>query len=68
VEAGQIDSRLWHQGRELSQHRNMREKRRAVLCLLTKLAHFVLWCVGTAGKETSKARQVRANSSRKRAP
>lgn len=55
-------------GLGLSQHRSTCVNRRAVLCLLTTLAHFVLWCVGTAGKDTAQARRVRVNSSSKRAP
>lgn len=68
IEEGFRDHKAAHYGLGLSQHRNIGEKRRAVLCLLATLAHFVLWCVGTAGKETDKARQVRVNSSSKRAP
>ena len=68
IEEGFRDHKATHYGLGLSQHRNIGEKRRAVLCLLATLAHFVLWCVGTAGKETTKAKQVRVNSSSKRAP
>lgn len=68
IEEGFRDYKSAHYGLGLSQHRNMSEKRRAVLCLLATLAHFVLWCVGTAGKHTAKAKQVRVNSSCKRAP
>jgi len=68
IEEGFRDHKATTYGLGLSQHRNISEKRRAVLCLLATLAHFVLWCVGTAGKETSEARQVRVNSSSKRAP
>lgn len=68
IEEGFRDHKAAHYGLGISQYRNTGEKRRAVLCLLATLAHFVLWCVGTAGKETTKARQVRVNSSSKRAP
>ena len=68
IEEGFRDSKAAHYGLGLSQQRNIAKKRRAVLCLLATLAHFVLWCVGTAGKETTKARQVRVNSSSIRAP
>lgn len=68
IEEGFRDHKSVHYGLGMSQHRKIAEKRRAVLCLLATLAHFVLWCVGTAGKETAQARQVRVNSSSKRAP
>jgi len=68
IEEGFRDHKAAHYGLGLSQQRNMDAKRRAVLCLLATLAHFVLWCVGTAGKKTAQARQVRVNSSSKRAP
>lgn len=68
IEEGFRDHKAVHYGLCLSQHRNINDKRRAVLCLLATLAHFVLWCVGTAGKETPEAKQVRVNSSSKRAP
>ena len=68
IEEGFRDHKSTHYGLGMSQHRKIGEKRRAVLCLLATLAHFVLWCVGTAGKETDRARQVRVNSSSKRAP
>lgn len=55
-------------GLGLSRHRSTSINRRTVLCLLTTLAHFVLWCVGMAGKDTAQARRVRVNSSSKRAP
>ena len=68
IEEGFRDHKSAHYGLGISQHRNIGEKRRAVLCLLATLAHFVLWCVGTAGQGTTKARQVCVNSSSKRAP
>lgn len=68
IEEGFRDHKSTHFGLGFSQHRNIEKKRRAVLCLLATLAHFVLWCVGIAGKETAIARQVRVNSSSKRAP
>ncbi|MBC8270404.1 MAG: IS4 family transposase [Rhodospirillaceae bacterium] len=68
IEESFRDHKAAHYGLAISQHRNMAENRRAILCLLATLAHFVLWCVGTAGKRTDKARHVRVNSSSKRAP
>lgn len=68
IEEGFRDHKATHYGLGISQHRRMSVERRAVLCLLATLAHFVLWCVGTAGKDTAQARQVRVNSSSKRAP
>lgn len=68
IEEGFRDHKAAHYGLGISQHRNIGEKRRAVLCLLATLAHFVLWCIGTAGKTTAQAKQVRVNSSSKRAP
>jgi hypothetical protein len=68
IEEGFRDHKSVHYGLGMSQHRKIAQKRRAVLCLLATLAHFVLWSVGTAGKETAQARQVRVNSSSKRAP
>ena len=68
IEEGFRDHKSAHYGLKFSQHRNLGEKRRATLCLLATLAHFVLWCVGTAGRKTAQAKQVRVNSSSKRAP
>jgi len=68
IEEGFRDHKSAQYGLGFSQHRSMSERRRAVLCLLATLAHFVLWCVGIAGKETNCARQLRVNSSSKRAP
>jgi hypothetical protein len=68
IEEGFRDHKAARYGMGITQHRTMGEKRRAVLCLLATLAHFVLWCVGTAGKETAQAKQVRVNSSSKRTP
>jgi len=68
IEEGFRDHKSAHYGLGFSQQRNTVKKRRAVLCLLATLAHFVLWCVGTAGKGTVQARRVRVNSSSKRAP
>ncbi|MEX0964512.1 MAG: IS4 family transposase [Pseudohongiellaceae bacterium] len=68
IEEGFRDSKATHYGLGLSQQGNTKEKRRAVMCLIATLAHFVLWCVGTAGNETVQAKRVRVNSSSKRAP
>lgn len=57
-----------HQGKDSFRPGVMNENRRAVLCLLASLATFILWCIGTAGKGSAIARQVRVNSSSKRAP
>jgi hypothetical protein len=46
----------------------MNQSRRSVLCLIAACAIFVLWCVGVAGRQTELAKQVRVNSSSKRAP
>jgi len=68
IEEGFRDCKAIHYGLGLSPHRHTPVNRRAVLCLLTTLAHFVLWCVGTAGKDSAQARQLRVNSSSKRPP
>ncbi len=68
IEEGFRDHKSAHYGLYFSQQRNTEKKRRAVLCLLATLAHFVLWCIGTAGKETVQAKRVRVISSSKRAP
>jgi hypothetical protein len=68
IEEGFRDHKSAHYGLGFSQQRNTEKKRRGVLCLLATLAHFVLWCIGTAGKETVQAKRVRVNSSSKRAP
>ena len=68
IEEGFRDCKATHYGLGLSQHSRMGVDRRAVLSLLTSLAQFVLWCVGTAGRNTELARQLRVNSSSKRPP
>ncbi len=68
IEEGFRDCKATHYGLGLSQHCTMNPKRRAILCLLAALAIFVLWCIGTAGRNTTLAKQVRVNSSSKREP
>ncbi len=68
IEEGFRDCKATHYGLGLSQHRSMKENRRAILCLLAALATFLLWCIGTAGRKTAMARRVRVNSSSKREP
>ena len=68
IEEGFRDCKAVHYGLDLSQKRNMCEKRRSILCLLATLANFILWCIGIAGKHTPVAKQVRVNSSSKREP
>jgi hypothetical protein len=68
IEEGFRDCKATHYGLGLSQHRSMKENRRAILCLLAALATFLLWCIGTAGRKTAMAKHVRVNSSSKREP
>ncbi len=68
IEEGFRDCKAVHYGLCLSQNRRMNPQRRAVLCLISACAIFVLWCIGIAGKTTALARQVRVNSSSKREP
>ncbi len=68
IEEGFRDSKAVHYGLNLSQKRNMCERRRSILCLLASLTQFILWCIGTAGKQSPIAKQVRVNSSSKREP
>lgn len=68
IEEGFRDSKSVHYGLGLSQNIRMKNHRRSVLCLMAACAIFVLWCIGTAGKQTDIARQVRVNSSSKREP
>jgi hypothetical protein len=68
IEEGFRDCKAVHYGLDLSQKRNMCEKRRSILCLLATLANFILWCIGIVGKHTPVAKQVRVNSSSKREP
>ena len=68
IEEGFRDCKATHYGLGLSQHRSMKENRRSILCLLAALATFLLWCIGTAGRKTPIAKQVRVNSSSKREP
>ncbi len=68
IEEGFRDCKAVHYGLNLSQHRTMKESRRAILCLLAALTIFLLWCIGTAGRKTQMARHVRVNSSSKHEP
>lgn len=66
IEEGFRDCKSVSYGLGLSQNRRMNEYRRSVLCLLTTLAAFMLWCIGIAGQDSAIARQVSVNSSSKR--
>ena len=66
IEEGFRDCKSVHYGLGLSQNRRTNQYRRSILCLIAACALFVLWCIGTAGKQTAIAKQVRVNSSSKR--
>jgi hypothetical protein len=66
IEEGFRDCKAVHYGLCLSQNRRMNRSRRTVLCLIAACTIFVLWCIGTVGKQTDIAKQVRVNSSSKR--
>lgn len=66
IEEGFRDCKSVHYGLSLSQNRRMNEYRCSVLCLIAACTIFVLWCIGTAGKQSDIAKQVRVNSSSKR--
>lgn len=66
IEEGFRDCKAVNYGLSLSQNRRMNLYRRTVLCLIAACAIFVLWCIGTAGRQTDVARQVCVNSSSKR--
>jgi hypothetical protein len=66
IEEGFRDCKAVHYGLCLSQNRRMNQSRRSVLCLIAACTIFVLWCIGTAGKQTDIAKQVRVNSSSNR--
>jgi len=68
IEEGFRDCKAVHYGFCLSQNKRMSKQRRTILCLMTACAMFILWYIGTAGKQTSVAKQVRVNSSSKREP
>ncbi|WP_321528834.1 IS4 family transposase [Sedimenticola selenatireducens] len=68
IEEGFRDCKANHYGLGQSQNRRMNDKRRSVLCLLTTLATFILWCIGVAGRQTVLAKRVRVNSSSRREP
>ncbi len=68
IEEGFRDCKAVHYGLCLSQHRQMNLQRRSVLCLIAACAIFIFWCPGVAGKQTQTVKQVRVNSSSKRAP
>jgi hypothetical protein len=68
IEEGFRDCKSVHYGLCLSQNRRMNPHRRSVLCLIAACTIFVLWCIGIAGQHTQLAKQVRVNSSSKRAP
>jgi len=66
IEGGFRDGKSVYYGLGLSQNRRMSHDRRTVLCLIAACTVFILWCVGTAGKGTKIAKQVRVNSSSQR--
>ena len=68
IEESFRDGKSVHYGLGLSQHQKMNRQRRSILCLLATCAIFVLWCIGTAKKNSDLAKQVRVNSSSKREP
>jgi len=68
IEEGFRDCKSVHYGLCLSQNRRMNQHRRAILCLIAACTIFVLWCIGVACRQTPLAKQVRVNSSSKRAP
>jgi len=68
IEEGFRDCKSEKYGLGLSSNRRVNQARRSILCLLTALAIFVLWCIGVAGRATDKAKQLRVNSSSKREP
>ena len=67
IEEGFRDCKSVHYGLCLSQNRRMNPYRRSVLCLIAACTVFALWCIGVAGQQTELAKQVRVNSSSKRA-
>lgn len=68
IEEGFRDCKAVNYGLGLTRNRRMNLHRRSILCVLAALAIFVLWCIGIAGRATTKAKQVRVNSSSKREP
>ena len=66
IEESFRDCKSVHYGLGLSQHQKMNRQRRSILCWLAACAMFILWCVGTAKKNSDLAKQVRVNSSSKR--
>ena len=68
IEEGFRDCKSVHYGLCLSQNRRMNQRRRSVLCLIAACTIFVLWCIGVAGQNNRIVKQVRVNSSSKRAP
>ncbi len=68
IEEGFRDCKSVHYGLCLSQNRRMNQRRRSVLCLIAACTIFVLWCIGVAAQHTQLAKQVKVNSSSKRAP
>ena len=66
IEESFRDSKSVHYGLGLSQYPKMNHQRRSILCLLAACATFILWCIGTAKKNSDLAKHVRVNSSSKR--
>lgn len=66
IEEGFRDTKSDPYGLGLAKATRISSQRRAILLLIAALAIFVLWCIGTAVKALSLAKQVRVNSSSKR--
>ena len=68
IEQGFRDTKSTQFGLGLSQYPHMNPRRRTVLCLIVSCALFVLWCIGTAVKQSDLIKQFAVNSKSKRAP
>lgn len=68
IEEGFRDTKSTQFGLGLSQYPHMNPRRRAVLCLIASCALFVLWCIGTAVKQSNLIKQFTVSSKRKRPP
>lgn len=68
IEEGFRDCKSVHYGLGMSQNGKMSKQRRSILCLVAACAMFILWCIGTAKKNSPLAKQVKVNSSSKREP
>jgi len=68
IEEGFRDSKSHRYGLGITKANRIGQQRRANLLLIAALAAFLLWCIGVAGKNQPLTKQVRVNSSSKRAP